>query len=157
MCGYAQRQKGWFVVRKLEFKLLQLKTARSACPRASDGFATTDEGGIAIVPIKVKAGKDALEIEAKDQEGNQASSKFELEVREGEDPRFFFAPNVPYTGLASAFNYKVFSTKARGVAYVDIVKEGQTVLTRDLDLENGEAELSLTASPEMAGTVDISA
>jgi len=23
MCGYAQRQKGWFVVRKLEFKLLQ--------------------------------------------------------------------------------------------------------------------------------------
>jgi len=30
-------------------------------------------------------------------------------------------------------------------------------LTRDLDLENGEAELSLTASPEMAGTVDISA
>jgi hypothetical protein len=85
MCGYAQRQKDWFVVRKLEFKLLQLKTAPSACPRASDGFATTDEGGIAIVPIKVKAGKDALEIEAKDQEGNQASSKFELEVREGED------------------------------------------------------------------------
>jgi hypothetical protein len=51
----------------------------------------------------------------------------------------------------------VFSTKARGAAYVDIVKEGQTVLTRDLDLENGEAELSLTASSEMAGTVDISA
>src|SRR6202041_3182679 len=31
------------------------------------------------------------------------------------------------------------------------------VLTRDLDLENGQAELSLTATPEMAGTVDISA
>src|ERR1019366_3034947 len=52
---------------------------------------------------------------------------------------------------------KVFSTKPRGAAYVDIVKEGQTVLTRDLELENGEAELSLTATPEMAGTVDLSA
>jgi len=31
------------------------------------------------------------------------------------------------------------------------------VLTRDLEFENGEAELSLTATPEMAGTVDISA
>ena len=40
---------------------------------------------------------------------------------------------------------------------MDIVKEGQTVLTRDLDLENGQAELSLTATPEMAGTVDMSA
>ena len=40
---------------------------------------------------------------------------------------------------------------------MDIVKEGQTVLTRDLDLENGQAELSLTATPEMAGTVDFNA
>ena len=52
---------------------------------------------------------------------------------------------------------KVFSTKQRGAAYVDIVKEGQTVLTRDLDLENGQAELTLTATPEMAGTVDFNA
>ena len=52
---------------------------------------------------------------------------------------------------------RVFSTKARGAAYVDLIKEGQTVLTRDLDLENGEAELSVTATPEMAGTVDLNA
>ena len=31
------------------------------------------------------------------------------------------------------------------------------MLTRDLDLENGQADLSLTATPDMAGTVDISA
>ncbi len=31
------------------------------------------------------------------------------------------------------------------------------MLTRDLDLENGQAELSLIATPEMAGTVDLSA
>ena len=40
---------------------------------------------------------------------------------------------------------------------MDVVKEGQTVLTRDLDIENGQAELSLTATPELAGTLDFNA
>ena len=52
---------------------------------------------------------------------------------------------------------RVFSTKKSGAAYVDVVKQGQTVLTRDLDIENGEAEVSLTATPELAGTVDLNA
>jgi hypothetical protein len=52
---------------------------------------------------------------------------------------------------------RVFSTKKRGTAYVDVVKEGQTVLTRDLDIVNGQAELALTATPDLAGTVDIHA
>jgi len=121
-----------------------------------DQRATTDEGGIAIVPIKGKAGKDTLQIEVTDQEGNQASSKVELEAREGEDQILLRTERAVYQ-TGERIQPKVFSNKARGAAYVDIVKEGQTVLTRDLDLENGEAELSLMASPEMAGTVDISA
>ena len=52
---------------------------------------------------------------------------------------------------------KVLSTRARGSAYIDIVRNGQTVLTRDLDLQNGQAELTLTATAEMAGTLDIDA
>src|SRR4029078_6959912 len=52
---------------------------------------------------------------------------------------------------------KVFSTRQRGAAYIDIVRQGQTMLTRDLDLVNGQAELSLTATPDLAGTVDFNA
>ena len=40
---------------------------------------------------------------------------------------------------------------------MDVVKEGQTMLTRDLDIVNGQAELALTATPEMAGTLDFNA
>ena len=39
----------------------------------------------------------------------------------------------------------------------DVVKNGQTILTRDLDLQDGQAELTLNATPEMAGTLDIDA
>jgi uncharacterized protein YfaS (alpha-2-macroglobulin family) len=124
----------------------------------ADQHASTDDGGIAIIVINAKEGKEkeALKIEARDQEGNQASSKVELEARAGEDQILLRTERAVYRA-GERIQLKVFSTKARGAAYVDIVKEGQTVLTRDLDLENGEAELSLTASPEMAGTVDISA
>jgi uncharacterized protein YfaS (alpha-2-macroglobulin family) len=121
-----------------------------------DQHAATDDGGIAIIAINAKEGKEALNIEARDQEGNQASSKVELEARAGEDQILLRTGRAVYRA-GERIQLKVFSTKARGAAYVDIVKEGQTVLTRDLDLENGEAELSLTASPEMAGTLDISA
>ncbi|MGB7147526.1 MAG: MG2 domain-containing protein [Terriglobales bacterium] len=121
-----------------------------------DQHAVTDDGGIAVVPIRVKRGKDTFEIEAKDSEGNQASSKVELEARDGEDQILLRTERAVYR-TGERIQLRVFSTKARGAAYVDIVKEGQTVLTRDLDLENGEAELSLAATPEMAGTVDISA
>ena len=80
----------------------------------------------------------------------------QLQTREGEDQILLRTERAVYRA-GERIQLKVFSTKARGAAYVDIVKEGQTVLTRDLDLENGQAELSLTATPEMAGTVDLNA
>jgi len=48
---------------------------------------------------------------------------------------------------------KVLSTRQRGAAYIDLVRDGQTILTRDVDLENGHAQLSLTVTPEMCGTL----
>jgi len=122
----------------------------------SDQHLTTDEGGIAVARVKAGSGGVSLEIDAGDQEGNLASSKVELQSRVGEDQILLRTERAVYRA-GERIQLKVFSTKARGAAYVDIVKEGQTVETRDLELENGEAELSLTVTPEMAGTVDISA
>jgi A-macroglobulin TED domain/Alpha-2-macroglobulin family/Carboxypeptidase regulatory-like domain/MG2 domain/A-macroglobulin receptor binding domain/Alpha-2-macroglobulin bait region domain len=122
----------------------------------ADQHVTTDEGGVAVTRVKAGSGSENLEIDAADQEGNHASSKVQLDAREGEDQILLRTERAVYRA-GERIQLKVFSTKTRGAAYVDIVKEGQTVLTRDLEFENGEAELSLIATPEMAGTVDISA
>ena len=122
----------------------------------ADQHVTTDEGGVAVARVKAGRGSENLEVEAADQEGNHASSKVQLEARDGEDQILLRTERAVYRS-GERIQLKVFSTKTRGAAYVDIVREGQTVLTRDLEFENGEAELSLTATPEMAGTVDISA
>jgi len=122
----------------------------------TDQRVTTDEGGVAIVSVNPKAGMETLEIEGQDKEGNRASSTVQLQAREGEDQILLRTERAVYRA-GDRIELRVFSTKKRGTAYVDVVKEGQTVLTRDLDIENGQAELSLTASPELAGTVDFNA
>jgi hypothetical protein len=122
----------------------------------SDQHVNTDDGGVAVARVKAGSGGETLEIDASDQEGEHASSKVELQSRVGEDQILLRTERAVYRA-GERIQLKVFSTKARGAAYVDIVKEGQTIETRDLELENGEAALSLTAGPEMAGTVDISA
>jgi uncharacterized protein YfaS (alpha-2-macroglobulin family) len=121
-----------------------------------DQTATSDDGGVGIVRIKPHAGTESVEIEASDKEGNHASSKVQLQAREGEDQILLRTERAVYRA-GDRIALSVFSTKQRGTAYIDIVKEGQTVLTRDLDIEDGHAELSLTATPELAGTVDFNA
>jgi uncharacterized protein YfaS (alpha-2-macroglobulin family) len=121
-----------------------------------DQSATSDDGGVAIIRIKPRAGTQSIEIEANDKEGNHASTKVQLQAREGEDQILLRTERAVYrTGDRIALS--VFSTKQRGTAYIDVVKEGQTILTRDLDIEDGHAELSLAATPELAGSVDFSA
>jgi len=121
-----------------------------------DQHLPTDNGGVAVVRINAGAGTETLEIEARDEEGNHASGTLKLQAREGLDQILLRTERAVYRA-GERIQLKVFSTRLRGTAYVDVVKEGQTVLTRDLDIENGQAELALIATPEMAGTVDFNA
>ena len=118
--------------------------------------ASTDDGGVAVVRINAGMGAKTINVDAADKQGNHASSTVQLQSREGLDQILLRTERAVYRA-GERIQLKIFSTKKRGTAYVDVVKEGQTVLTRDLDIENGQAELALTATPEMAGTVDFSA
>jgi hypothetical protein len=118
--------------------------------------AATDAGGVAVVRIRAAADTTALQVEASDAEGNRVSSTVPLELRQGEEQILLRTERAVYRA-GDRILLKVFSTKARGTAYIDVVKNGQTVLTRDLDLTNGAAELTLAATPDLAGTVDFSA
>jgi hypothetical protein len=117
---------------------------------------STDDGGVAIVRLTPRAGVESIEIEASDKDGNHATNQVQLQSRLGEDQILLRTERAVYRA-GDRISLSVFSTKARGTAYLDIVKEGQTVLTRDIEIEGGRAELSLTATPELAGTVDFNA
>ncbi len=122
----------------------------------AEEFASTEEGGVAVIRVRPGKGGEKLEIAAADEEKNAATAELRLASREGEDQILLRAERAVYRA-GENIQLTVFSTRQRGAAYVDIVKEGQTVLTRDVDLDNGQAELTLAATPDMAGTVDINA
>ncbi len=79
-----------------------------------------------------------------------------LETRQGAD-QILLRVNHAVVKAGERMELKVLSTRARGSAYIDIVRNGQTILTRDLDLQNGQAAFTLAATAEMAGTLDIDA
>jgi len=118
--------------------------------------ATTDAGGVSMVRLQAKAGFASLTIDARDQDSNHASTSVQLRPRDGSDQILLRTEHAVYRA-GDRIPLHVFSTRNRGTAYVDVVKEGQTVLTRDLDIVNGQAELTLSATPDLAGTLDFNA
>ena len=121
-----------------------------------DQSVATDDGGVAVVRLRAGAGQQPIHIEAADKEGNRAARTVRLETRPGAEQILLRTEHAVYRA-GDRIALRVFSTKPRGTAYVDVVKEGQTVLTRDLDIVNGQAKLALTATPDLAGTVDMHA
>jgi uncharacterized protein YfaS (alpha-2-macroglobulin family) len=115
--------------------------------------ASTDAGGVAVIRVKPGAGRTTLAIDAADRAGNRVSTSVNLDARSGGDQVLLRATRAVYHA-GDRIQLQVFSTRSRGTAYVDVVKEGQTVLTRDLDIVDGRAELSLDVTPDLAGTLD---
>jgi hypothetical protein len=125
-------------------------------PGNSDQRLTTDAGGVGVIRLQAGAEVKQLQIEGSDKEGNQVSTKVPLESRQGSEQILLRAQQAVYRA-GDRIVLQVLATKKQGSVYVDVVKEGQTVLTRDLDLTNGQAELALAATPDLAGTLDLNA
>jgi hypothetical protein len=125
-------------------------------PGNSDQRVTTDNGGAGVMVLGAGAEVKQLQIEGSDKEGNQVSTTVPLESRQGSEQILLRTQQAVYRA-GDRIVLQVLATKKKGSVYVDVVKEGQTVLTRDLDLTNGRAELAFAATPELAGTLDLNA
>jgi uncharacterized protein YfaS (alpha-2-macroglobulin family) len=126
---------------------------------ADDQKVTTDSSGVAVIRLNPGNGLDSIRVEADDHRGNRVATTVPLQTRAGDD-QILLRTSRGVVKAGDRLQLKVLSTRTGGTggtAYIDVVKNGQTILTRDLDLQNGEADLSLPVTPEMAGTLDIDA
>jgi hypothetical protein len=87
---------------------------RVQAPGMATQSATTDRGGIAIVPLR---GTEAttVRIGAKDHEGNRTSVRVPLQSRTGSD-QFCSAPNAASNRVGERISLQVFSTRRGGNA-----------------------------------------
>jgi hypothetical protein len=116
----------------------------------------TDEAGIATIRVVGTEASSVLQIDADDRKGNRTSQSLTVETRAGEDQVLVRTAHA-VVKPGDRMEISVLSTRQSGAAYIDLVHEGQTILTRDVDLENGKAELNLIATPAMSGTLTVSA
>jgi uncharacterized protein YfaS (alpha-2-macroglobulin family) len=121
-----------------------------------DTKTTTDASGVAVVQLKPTGDHETLHVDADDRRGNRASNNLSLESRTGDDQLLLRTDRALYKP-GDRMDLSVFSTRQRGGAYIDLIRDGQTILTRDVDLVNGHADLSVPLTPQMAGTISVDA
>lgn len=117
---------------------------------------STNAGGLAVLTLKKPQRDEVLQIDATDKEGEKVSAAVPLQARAGDEQVLLRTEKAVYRA-GDSIRLRILTNKKRGTVYVDVVKDGQTILTKDLDVAEGEAELTFAASPELAGTVDVSA
>ena len=125
-------------------------------PGERDQRVSTDGSGIATVHLLPRADRQQLRVDADDHRGSHVTVDVPLETRQGTD-QILLRVEHAVVEAGEPLQLKLLSTRKQGSAYIDVVRNGQTILTRDLDLRNGQAELSFAATPDMAGTLDIDA
>ena len=118
--------------------------------------AGTDAGGVAVIHLRPAQGTTEIAIAANDHAGSAASARVPLEARGGTE-QILLRTSRAVVKAGDKLQLQVLSTRARGAAYIDVVRNGQTILTRDVELENGQAELNLNVTADMAGTLDVDA
>ncbi len=157
--------EGGKLVRGLENEVFVLVSHPDGTPAKADlvvrtaagqNRVQTDEEGIATVRIQGNDANSVLRIDADDHKGNRASDNVTLETRAGED-QVLVRTSHAVARPGERMEIAVLSTRQRGAAYIDLVRDGQTILTRDVDLENGRAEMSVVVGPEMSGTLTVDA
>jgi uncharacterized protein YfaS (alpha-2-macroglobulin family) len=117
--------------------------------------SATDRGGIAIVSLPGSATN--IRVKAKDREGNQGSVRAELESRATGPGQVLLRAERAVYRAGEPIRLEVLATRQTGCVYVDVVKDGQTISTHDLNIANGRAGLEVAATPDMTGTVEFHA
>jgi uncharacterized protein YfaS (alpha-2-macroglobulin family) len=116
----------------------------------------TDASGVATVSIR--PGKDAvvLNLKAVDSRGRSAQAELKLDSA-AQSQSLMLRTNQAIYKVGDKLRLETISTKQRGAVYIDVVKDGQTLITRAIDISGGRGDLSLDLTPAMFGTIEVRA
>jgi hypothetical protein len=128
---------------------LEVRAAGAATKLQTDALGIAD---LAITPT----GPVSLGITADDGKGNTATRDIALGAEGGADAIILRAGEA-IARAGDKLDLTVLCTRPTGTIYLDAVRDGQTILTKSLDLFGGKANMSLAMTPDMVGTVELHA
>jgi uncharacterized protein YfaS (alpha-2-macroglobulin family) len=112
----------------------------------------TDEAGIAVVQLAAKSKPLNLQVTAKDKKGNQGLKYFNLEYEPGEDSILMRTDKALYT-VGDPMKLDFYTTQPEGTVFLDIIKEGQTILSRSIQLKDAHGQIQVPLDETMSGNL----
>ncbi|HEV8483043.1 MAG TPA: MG2 domain-containing protein, partial [Blastocatellia bacterium] len=113
-----------------------------------NGQIETDASGVAIVTLKAANGPIELSLKATDSKGRSAKTNVKLESQVGSQS-LMLRTNKSVYKVGEKLELETISTKPRGAIYLDVVKDGQTLITRAIESKGNRGDLTLDLTPSM--------
>lgn len=118
--------------------------------------AQTGEFGVAELRFTPNNPYQMIQINARDSAGNQADAAFSFQV-DWQEETILLRPDRPVYRVGDTMNLTVLATAQQGSVYLDIIRAGQTVSTRSLELTDGRADAAVDLTPDLYGTLELHA
>jgi uncharacterized protein YfaS (alpha-2-macroglobulin family) len=116
----------------------------------------TGEYGLAEYRFTPQEAWFELEISARDAQGALATNHFTFESSY-EPESVLLRPDRAVYQVGDTMRLDVLTSSAAGRAYLDIVREGQTVSTRTIEITNGQGAVAIDLSADLFGTLELHA
>jgi uncharacterized protein YfaS (alpha-2-macroglobulin family) len=120
-----------------------------------EGFA--DSMGVSTFEVQPTQEKEfTILVTANDKQGNTATltRNFTYNI---DAPHLLLRLDKAIYKVGSVMNVTVFSNKRSGTIYLDMIKDGQTMLTKSMVLKSGKAEAAVSLVQDLSGTVKVHA
>lgn len=117
----------------------------------------TDEGGFGETTLTPQTQSIALKIEGKDEKGNRFSQALELQPKSQGTDSVLVRTDRALFKVGDSVGVSVLSTKKKGTAYIDVIRDNQTILTKALPLSDGSAATRIDLDENLVGAVGLSA
>jgi uncharacterized protein YfaS (alpha-2-macroglobulin family) len=123
----------------------------------------SDPFGLAAIRLIPETRSLSFTIEATAANGTTAHRTFTFEGEEGLEEYILLRPDKPAYRVGETINLTILTSQATGTAYLDIVRQGQTLSTRsvpigkDPEIGSGRAAVAVDLGPDLYGTLELHA
>ena len=112
--------------------------------------------GLAEIHYTPKTIYQNIQVTARDRRGASVTREFAFQGPYSEET-VLLRPEKPVYKVGDAMQLTILTSQPNGTVYLDIVRERQTVSTRAVEVKNGRAELVVDLTPDLYGTLELSA
>jgi uncharacterized protein YfaS (alpha-2-macroglobulin family) len=124
--------------------------------QGQDITTSTGQYGLAEVRFTPENVEQSIAISARDGRGNQAQREFFF-GGEYQEETVLLRPDRPAYQVGDTMTLTILTSLPQGNVYVDMIREGQTVSTRAIPVNDGQAQVAVDLTPDLYGTLEIHA